>query len=72
MTTCGGLVPVTPITVPFARASEYWSVASVVVVADRREPHESLVLDVLDDEAELVHVGAEHQTGAPSGPFFVK
>ena len=31
-----------------------------VVVSNRGDPDEALVLDVLDDESELVHVGAEH------------
>ena len=34
-----------------------------IVVADLRDAEEALVLDVLDDEAELVHVGAEHHRG---------
>ena len=34
---------------------------AVVVVADGREPHEALVLDVLHEEAELVHVRAQHE-----------
>lgn len=34
-----------------------------VVIADGGDPHEALVLDVLDDEPELVHVRAEHHGG---------
>ena len=45
---------------------------AVVVIADRREPQEALVLDVLHEEAELVHVRAEHQDRRVLAPRFVK
>ena len=40
---------------------------AVVVVADAGEPHEAFVLDVLDEEADLVHVRAQHQHGRALG-----
>ena len=65
VTTCAGFVPTTPITGPFSALHLEHLVGehAVVVVADRREPQEALVLDVLHEEAELVHVRAQHQHG---------
>ena len=39
-----------------------------VVEPDGHDPDEALVLDVLDDEPQLVHVRAEHDGGAAVAP----
>ncbi len=69
VTTWAGLVPTTPITGPFRPGDLEHLVGehAVVVVADGREAQEALVLDVLDEEAELVHVRAQHQHGRALG-----
>ena len=63
--TWAGFAPVMPWTAPFFAVDGEILVDHHpgVVEPDRHDPDEALVLDVLDDEPQLVHVRAEHDGG---------